>query len=222
MDNSVVIKANNFGIMVVLDAEIDFEKLKEKVAKKFKDSAKFLGNAQMAISFEGRETTDAQQRELLDIISDNSDLDVVCVIDPDKEKESIFEKSLNERLMELDSKTGQFYKGNLRSGQVLEFETSVIVIGDINPGAKVISKGNVIVLGALKGNVSAGATGNEKSFVVALDMNPMQIRIADIIARAPDNKPKHTGKKEAKIAFVEDGNIYIEPLSRDVLNDITF
>lgn len=219
MNNSVIIKGTKSGIIVVLDSNMDFEELKQNVATKFKESSKFLGNATMALSFEGRELTNEEQRELLDIINENSNLRIACVIDTDQEKEAMFSKSLNERLMELQSNTGQFYKGNLRSGQVLEVESSIIVIGDINNGAKVVSKGNVIILGSLKGNVFAGASGNSKAFVVALDMEPVQIRIADIIARAPDKKSKEV-QREAKIAFVDDGNIYIETLNKSVLNDI--
>jgi septum site-determining protein MinC len=121
--------------------------------------------------------------------------------------------------MELSNNSGQFYKGILRSGASLEFETSVIIIGDVNHGARVVSKGNIIVLGSLKGNAFAGATGNTNAFVVALDMNPTQIRIADTIARAPD-KPVKAEVKEAKIAFLEEGNIYIEPLNKNILSDI--
>jgi septum site-determining protein MinC len=185
----------------------------------FSESAKFLGNANMAISFEGRDLTNDEQREILDVIGQNSNLNIICIVDTNEKHEELFSKSLNEKLMELNSNTGQFYKGNLRSGQVLEVETSIIIIGDVNPGAKIVSKGNVIVLGSLKGNVFAGATGNDKAFVVALDMQPVQIRIADTIARAPDKPAKET-VKETKIAFVEDGNIYIEPLNKNVLNDI--
>lgn len=77
----------------------------------------------------------------------------------------------------------------------------------------------MIILGSLKGNVFAGASGNVNAFVVALDMDPMQIRIADTIARSPDN-PRKKNQKETKIAFWENGNIYIEPLDKDVLGDI--
>jgi septum site-determining protein MinC len=121
--------------------------------------------------------------------------------------------------MELSNNTGQFYKGILRSGASLEFETSVVIIGDVNHGARVVSKGNIIILGSLKGTAYAGATGNTSSFVVALDMSPTQIRIADVIARAPD-KPVKNEVKEAKIAFLEEGNIYIEPLNKSILQDI--
>lgn len=219
MNNSVIIKGNKHGIVVVLDKDLEFSKLLDDIKVKFEDSRKFLGNAKMAISFEGRKLTDLQEREILDAIATSSDLHVVCVIDNDEERDKVFAKALEDKLLELSNATGQFYKGNLRSGQVLETETSVIIIGDVNPGASVVSKGNIIVLGSLKGTAFAGASGNENSFVLSLDMNPGQIRIADIIARAPDHPSKEEAK-ETKIAFLEEGNIYIEPLNKKVLNDI--
>jgi len=219
VDNSVIIKGNNYGIIVVLDPELSFDELKEKVANKFKESSKFFKDAKMAISFEGRKLSNEEQRDILDIIGQNTDMHIVCVIDNDPDKEKQFKKTLEQKLMELENNTGQFYKGILRSGTSLEFETSVVIIGDVNHGARVVSKGNIIVLGSLKGTAFAGATGNTKAFVIALDMRPTQIRIADTIARSPD-KPVKDAVKEPKIAFLEDGNIYIETLSKSILNDI--
>ena len=111
--------------------------------------------------------------------------------------------------------------GVVRSGQVIEVSGDILVVGDVNPGARVISKGNVVVLGCLKGLVFAGANGNHDSFVVALEMAPMQIRIGDVIARSSDSvqlKPSKT--VDPKIAFVDDNNIYIEKLDKNVLSDI--
>lgn len=218
MDNSVIIKGLNNGIIVVLDAEIEFDLLKEKVVKKFRDSSKFLGNAQVALSFEGRKLTEDQQLELLKIISEQSELKIVCLVMDDPQKDALFQNALEQTGEEKSKTNGQFYKGNLRSGQSLECDTSVVVIGDVNPGASIVSQGNIVVLGALRGTVYAGSNGNDKAFVLALDMSPGQIRIADTIARAPDNHDKAT-TKEAKIAFLEDGNIYIEPISKKILSE---
>lgn len=219
MNNSVIIKGNKYGIVVVLSPEEPFDELKLLIAEKFRESSKFFENAKMAISFEGRKLTNEEQREILDIISQNADMHIVCIMDNDAEIQEKFHKTLDQKLLELSNNTGQFYKGILRSGASLEFETSVIIIGDVNHGARVVSKGNIIVLGSLKGTAFAGATGNTNSFVVALDMSPTQIRIADTIARAPDKPVKEEGK-ETKIAFLEDGNIYIEPLNKNILQDI--
>ena len=219
MNNSVIIKGNKYGIIVVLSSDVPFEELKLLIAEKFKESSKFFENAKMAISFEGRKLTNEEQKEVLDIIAANTEMHIVCVMENDPDTEEAFRKTVDQKLMELSNNTGQFYKGILRSGASLEFETSVIIIGDVNHGARVVSKGNIIVLGSLKGNAFAGATGNTNSFVVALDMSPTQIRIADTIARSPD-KPVKEEVKEAKIAFLEEGNIYIEPLNKNILNDI--
>lgn len=220
MNHSVMIKGTKSGIIVVLDQDLEFNVLLQQVAEKFKESSKFLGNTTIAITFEGRELNTEQEKRMVEVISENSELKIACVIEQDPQKEELFRKSLDDRLMELSTNTGQFYKGNLRSGQVLDAETSIIIIGDVNVGARVMSKGNIIVLGTLRGNAFAGASGNPNAFVVALHMEPVQIKIADLIARAPDKPVKKMREKQAKIAFIENGNIYIEPLSRDVLNDI--
>lgn len=103
----------------------------------------------MALSFKGRDLSEDEEACILQTIHANSDLDVVCLVDPDKMKEEMYSKALNDRLAELNNNMGQFFKGNLRSGQVLEFDTSVVILGDINAGAQVVSTGNVVILGAL-------------------------------------------------------------------------
>ena len=120
-----------------------------------------------------------------------------------------------------------FYKGTLRSGQVFESDGSVVVLGDVNPGGKVVAKGSVIVLGSLKGNIFAGVDGNENAFVVALEMSPMQIKDRRYnCQKLRCQEPKITkGRNKAKviepkIAYVYDQNIYIEDLEQNALDDI--
>jgi septum site-determining protein MinC len=114
------------------------------------------------------------------------------------------------------------YRGSLRSGQVLRKTESIVVIGDVNPGAQVISGGDIMVWGRLRGIAHAGAEGNRRSVVAAIDFVPTQLRIANLTAIAPDQKrPKARGgglffwKKEPErrpeIARVIDGRIVVEP-----------
>ena len=237
MKNIVKITGSKSGIILKLDPEAEWEQIKKEVAEKFQSTADFWGDAQKAIAFQERELNDDQQDEIVKIIQENCRLRIVCVLDEDPYREAAFAQAVKTggrnskaeaaeqtaaNLMQTDNGTGFFFKGNLRSGQVLDVETSIIILGDVNNGAKVISKGNVIILGALKGNVFAGSAGNVDAFVIALDMKPVQIRIADTIARSPDEDKKGRGKKEkeTRIAFWEDGNIYIEPLDKDVMSDI--
>lgn len=248
MGNSVVIKGNKHGITVVLNENTSYETLKQQIKEKFIASSKFFGNAAMALGFEGKSLTFEQQKEIVDIISESSKLNIVCLVDDDKEREVRYEeavkKALESQLAKIKEKTigydnnikqndlfadstlneGQFYKGTLRSGQVFEAESSIVILGDVNPGGRVIAKGNIIVLGSLKGNAFAGVGGNENAFVVALDMDPMQIKIGDVIARSSDSAPRKRLKIskviQPKIAFVDNGNIYIENLEQSVIEDI--
>lgn len=157
-----------------------------------------------------------------------------------EEQESTEEEELGEaqgqvweQSMQKEGTQGQFYKGTLRSGQVVESGSSIIVLGDVNPGAKVVANGNIVVLGSLKGYAFAGAAGNDTAFVVALEMKPMQIRIGQYFGVDAGKKEKKLAKKglkrpkiqpasEPKIAFVSEESICIESLSRDIMGDIHY
>ena len=233
MEQSVVIKSNKYGLTVCLDTESDFEILRKQVAEKFAESKKFFKGAELAVAFEGRELTQEEQVILVQEMIEHAGIKVPCIVDVDVVKEAVMKQAIDHTKAAPEpegSSDGKFYKGTLRSGQVLESETSIIILGDVNPGATVVSKGNVIVLGSLKGSIYVGAGGNENTFVAALSMDPMQIRIADHIARNSDSPDKKDKKKLMKkkdkqeeqpmIAYVDAGNIYIEPITKEVLADI--
>lgn len=97
----------------------------------------------------------------------------------------------------------------LRSGQLIKHSGPVVVYGDVNDGAEIISTGDVLVFGKLRGVVHAGAQGDDSATIGALLLNPPQIRIGNHIARAPEERGKKTRGPE--IACVRDGHIVIEP-----------
>ncbi|AVQ99517.1 septum site-determining protein MinC [Oceanobacillus sp. M65] len=74
----------------------------------------------------------------------------------------------------------------IRSGQVLEVTGDLLLIGDVNPGGKVVSTGNIYIMGRLNGIAHAGINGDKQAFITASYMKPSQLRIADYISRAPD------------------------------------
>jgi len=86
------------------------------------------------------------------------------------------------------------YRGTLRSGQVFRHAGTVMVVGDVNPGAEVISGGDIFVWGKLRGIVHAGAMGNERSVVCAIDFEPIQLRIAGYIAMSPKTATAEPGR----------------------------
>ena len=99
----------------------------------------------------------------------------------------------------------------LRGGQAVETEGSVIVFGNVNPGAQITAGGSVDIRGTCRGLVHAGAAGDSTAFIIADHLMPTQIRIANYVARPPD-EPEDSGKAER--AYVKDGQIVIEPIER--------
>lgn len=74
-------------------------------------------------------------------------------------------------------------KKTLRSGQSVEYEGNVVILGDVNPGAEVNSGGDILIMGALRGTVHAGCNGDKKAIIAALKFQPVQARIANIAAQ---------------------------------------
>ena len=226
MSQPVIMKSNKYGLNLILDPSLPFSELLGCIADKFSESEKFFKNARMAVSFDGRELSREEEYQILDTISQKTSIHVVCIIDNDEIREQYTKQKVEQKLEEEAGNTGKFYKGTLRSGQVLECETSIIIIGDVNPGAKIISTGNIVILGALKGTAYAGASGNENCFVVALDMNPVQIKIGGIIGRSADKgilasiRERRKTAAEPRAATVSDGHILIEPITKNTLNTI--
>jgi septum site-determining protein MinC len=95
----------------------------------------------------------------------------------------------------------------MRSGFKVAYHGHVVVIGDVNPGAEIIASGCVVVWGRLRGMVHAGAEGDEEAVVCAMDLSPMQLRIASKVATAP----KRSGKPQPEVAFIKDHQIIAEP-----------
>lgn len=98
MKNSVVIKGMKSGIVIMLDKNLEYEKLKGDIAQKFKSSSAFLGNADVCVNFEGRDLSDEQVDEVLGVIKENTDLNVCCVLSKDEEEEKIYQERIEENI----------------------------------------------------------------------------------------------------------------------------
>jgi len=98
---------------------------------------------------------------------------------------------------------------NLRSGQTVEHNGDVLILGDVNEGAEVVAAGNIVVMGALRGYAHAGAIGDDSSVVVAKKMIPQQLRIGHHIAIRGEDEEE---PQEAEIAKVIDNKIILEPI----------
>ena len=106
------------------------------------------------------------------------------------------------------SKTN-FHQGTVRSGEYLESPGDLLILGDVNPGAKVSAEGNIMIWGRLLGIAHAGRNGNSQATISALQLRPVQLRIDKKIARGPKEKPQLGIAEQASI---DSGEIVISPI----------
>ncbi|MDO4522876.1 MAG: septum site-determining protein MinC [Eubacteriales bacterium] len=216
----MIIKSNKYGMVVRLDPELDFEKLLEAVAVKFRESAHFFQDAKMALTFQGRTLHKGQEDQLVQTIADNSQIRIMCIVDERPEEEAYYQNAV--AMAEASKSSGQFHRGDVNVGESLEFETSVVILGDVQPGANVTSRGNVVVLGSCRGTVYAGAGGDRSCFIAALVMKPIQIRVADKAARSAITKrvDHEQYALDPRIAYIKDDHIHVKSLVRSTLLDV--
>jgi septum site-determining protein MinC len=217
----VVFKGKKDGIFINLDNTASFEDIKKVFASKVIDAKKFFGESKTSIIFQGRELSESEETQLLDIVSKESDLTISFVksvpyLTKDNKAKENKDQEKNKELYAKENIT-LYHSGILRSGQTISYDGSVVIYGDVNPGSCVKAKGNITIFGTAKGVVHAGCDGNEECFVSALCLVPIQLKIADIITYMPKEVAAATIKASKQkpmpsYAFVKDSQIYIQPL----------
>ncbi|CCQ98394.1 putative septum site-determining protein MinC [[Clostridium] ultunense Esp] len=188
------------GIYIYI-REGDFKHIKRELEDKLKESIDFFKGANL-LGIKGENISDNEVDELLKIIQDKyklhiSEAGLPSYLEEEKPYEGIYEGMT------------KFINTTIRSGQVIEYDGNIVIIGDVNPGALIKAKGNIIILGTLRGVAHAGIDGNYKAIVAAYDLQPTQLRIGNIIGRKPDGDIITSGMPE--IARICDGEVLIEP-----------
>lgn len=221
----MILKSFPNGILVILDETISFQELLADIAAKFREADGFFKDASVAISIEGRELTEEQEREILDAITQNSRLKILCLMGRDEEKNLKFLGVQNKLNFQNDENSGQFYRGTLKDGASIETEHSIIILGDVCEGSCVYSNKDIVVLGTLTGDVYAGAGGNSNHFVVALNMLPGVLQIGDYVYNSQPQKTPRWGFKKPqtvpKIAYTHNGEVQIESITKELLDNFT-
>ena len=212
MDRLVTIRSSRYGLDIELQEKADFEVLLGILSEKFKESARFFKDAKMALSFSGRPLCREEEECILDIISEHTQIDILCVVEQNDKNELLYRSIVEQSLAEKEKREGQFYRGTLRKRQVLESESSIVILGDVEPEARVIAKGSIIVVGTLYGTAHAGADGDRDAFVVALSMQPRRLRIAEAEAKRQIIYQESMSIKGPKIAVIDGNRIYLDPL----------
>ena len=90
MNKLVTIRSNRYGLDIEFDSETEFDQLLEVLGQKFKQSGRFFKDAQMALSFSGRELTRAEEDRVLAVIRENTQIEILCIIEPNDKNEMMY------------------------------------------------------------------------------------------------------------------------------------
>lgn len=220
MNNSVIIKGSKDGLTISVRDAIRYDELLKVLKTKFSESRSFFKNASIALAIEGMELTENQEREIINLIEEYSDMKIFCLVDDREVNNARFYQAIKDKEYIRQTQTGQFIKGTLKKGQVFETAKSVVVLGNVEKGAKVISNGNIIIMGALNGFACAGADNENRCFIAALNMNPHLIKINQKTAKCSE-RFRFIRNRGPKIAYLHHGAICIDNIAASTLNHIT-
>lgn len=233
--SSDVVEFKGYGddINIILSDDAAFSDLEAELIMKLKDSDQFFAgvtDVTVVLDLGDREFSNKECERLREILSDRFDLVISGVRSQSDKTRKAIEKIgwglktheqkvyREQRRQRREKRKVPAVKQNdtillrqtTRSGQRLWHSGNVVIIGDVNPGAEIVATGNIVVIGALRGLAHAGAEGDASARIIALNLHPIQLRIAEYIGRSPDLNLKVDNVLEE--ALVKDGNIVIQKL----------
>ncbi len=207
MKNCVTINLKKDTIIIKLSDGATQEEIIECLEKKIEDLKELYQDEKTPIQVAGKVLSNAEMEEVQKVI--NKMLDVKVDFESPKTLGLHGIKRAFSR--EIKSSDTKFQKGSIRSGQKVEYEGSIVVIGDVNGGAEIIAGENIIVLGTLRGLAHAGAKGNREAIIAASQIDCPQIRISNIIKEIEKNPEEEAVQSTKTYAYIGDeGEIVIE------------
>lgn len=226
--SAISIKGTKTGLQIVLDDSATFDEAIVQLASRLGATDAFFQGARVALDV-GERVVSRDEWSRLESELRQKSLILTAALAADEESRSaarslgipLVTESRHEitvaerRRMKKDAEgnsEGMFIRRTLRSGQVVRFPGSVVIMGDVNAGAEIVAEGDVVVWGSLRGMVHAGASGDETASVCALHLAPTQLRLAGHIARSPGNRTRLLDVPE--IASVKDGHIVVDEWMR--------
>lgn len=212
MTDLITFKGYRSGITLILnDSEPDFRKILSELKTKL-THLNFFKDAVVNIDIGQRKDLSPEQLTSLEEILSAKNIQVKNVVLNSKKSENSRILPVQVNPQTTNSNTLMVNK-TIRSGQRLYYQGNIVLIGDIHPGGEVIAQENVIVWGTIRGVVHAGNGGNKEAFIIALQLVPTQLRIAEYIACAPEHEQYLELSRKPEIAYLRDKIIVIEDYS---------
>lgn len=225
MSSKIIIKSLSNGLKVILDNECPFNEIVDDAITKFTDAKSFFKGVKTAVLFEGRKLSSDEEKQLIKVIEDSGEFTILYLIDKDTETNDYFIKLYNKPVQDIDdsSSIGKIYVGSLKKGDKIETESSIVILGDVEPGAVIMSGGSIIILGGLYGTAISDCEVNyEKSFIAAMDVSAESIKIGPHTYYSKE-KPKWVVKPKMipKLAYIYQSTIKLENVSKEAIHELT-
>lgn len=221
-ESSVTFKGTVNGLTIIMKKDEGFDSILEQIESKIYSAGKFFKGSVLNVRYKGRKLSEDEEKKVYDLLSEKSGAKIKGIeLEEDSNEDEVIqskpkEKTLKEKIKTrpfsfqgLEEGKTKFHRGTVRSGKLIDFDGNIVVIGDVNPGGEIVATGNVVVMGALRGKVHAGADGNKDAVVVALHLAPTQLCIADVITRSPEEEYDR-GQMIPELAFIKENMVYIE------------
>ena len=203
MKNCVSINLKTDKIVIKIAENAEQKEIIQVLRKKLPELKKMYQDEKTPINVVGKVLKNKEIDEIQELIQKNIDV----TVDFDMPKTLGLSSITRTFKQEVAISETKFHRGSLRSGQRLETEGSIVIIGDVNSGAEVIASDNIVVVGALRGLAHAGAKGNKNAIIAAGKLDAVQIRISNIVKEIDrDEEPLH---KQAYV-FVDNDKIVID------------
>lgn len=203
MKNCVSINLKKDEIVIKIAEDAEQREIVSALIKKLPDLKKLYKDEKTPIKIVGKVLKNREIDEIQEVVKEKIDVD----IEFDMPKSLGLASITRTFKQEIDLSETQFHRGSLRSGQKLEAEGSLVILGDVNSGAEVIASDNIVVLGNLRGLAHAGAKGNKKAIISAGKLDTVQIRISNIVKEIDrDEEPLH---KQAYV-YIDNDKVVIE------------
>ena len=198
MNNSMSISIKKNQVVIKIDENVEQKEIISDLKKKILELKNLYKDDKTPILITGKILKNREMDEIQSIIKRFIDVP----IEFDSPKVLGLHGIKRTFYKEVATSETKFHKGSLRSGQKIEFEGSLVIIGDVNAGAEVVAGENIIVLGNLRGLAHAGAKGNKDAIIEAVEIDAAQIRIADKVKEI--EREDNNIKKVKTSAYIND------------------
>ncbi len=175
--SNIFINLKKDKILIKINETATHEEVLEELNQKLPELKKLYKEEKTPIEVVGKTLKTSEMEQIQEIVQEQINVKIEFETPKTLGLHGI-KKTFNK---EIEDSTTKFYKGSLRSGQKLEYEGSLVILGDVNAGAEVVAEENIVILGNLRGLAHAGAKGNKKAIIAANKIDCPQIRIANII-----------------------------------------